>query len=263
MGLKLATGKYVKVLDADDSFDKDNFEQFIKCLSETECDLVITDYVIVDEKDFEIKHWTMNLEPQKILDKKLIEDTLCDGQFQMHAVTYKTEILRQINYVQLEGISYTDQQWMFLPMSNVHSLKYFNKSIYRYLMGRSGQTVSSEAYGKNYKAILTICNKMIIDFNSLENPESDSYFTFRLRKQLELLYYVCLIKRTEQSIQCELRDFDRKIKNTNPSLYETLNSSYLSNIPFNYIKYWRLMNYSDKICLFKGIRFLSKMRKYL
>ena len=48
-GLKEATGKYVKVLDADDYFDTISFEQFIILLASTDADLVISDYSKVNE----------------------------------------------------------------------------------------------------------------------------------------------------------------------------------------------------------------------
>ena len=43
-GLKEATGKYVKVLDADDYFDTDVFEAFVHLLSEINADLLISDF---------------------------------------------------------------------------------------------------------------------------------------------------------------------------------------------------------------------------
>ena len=47
-GLKEAKGKYVKVLDADDYFDNVVFNQFLSFLSETDADLIINDYSVVD-----------------------------------------------------------------------------------------------------------------------------------------------------------------------------------------------------------------------
>jgi glycosyltransferase involved in cell wall biosynthesis len=49
-GLKAATGKYIKVLDADDSFDTENFEQYVQLLKTVNVDMLLTDYVIVNEQ---------------------------------------------------------------------------------------------------------------------------------------------------------------------------------------------------------------------
>ena len=43
-GLKEATGKYIKVLDADDWFDTMNFEKYISFLAKTDADLVLSDF---------------------------------------------------------------------------------------------------------------------------------------------------------------------------------------------------------------------------
>ena len=50
-GLKEATGKYVKVLDADDWFDTKNFRLYFSDLSKVDVDLVVNDFVIVNEKN--------------------------------------------------------------------------------------------------------------------------------------------------------------------------------------------------------------------
>ena len=47
-GLKEATGKYIKVLDADDWFDTDEFVKYLAELLKVDADLVLTDYSIVD-----------------------------------------------------------------------------------------------------------------------------------------------------------------------------------------------------------------------
>lgn len=44
-------GKYVKILDADDSFNTTNFEEFIIQISKINADLVLSNYEKVDEKN--------------------------------------------------------------------------------------------------------------------------------------------------------------------------------------------------------------------
>ena len=48
-GLRFATGRYVKVLDADDYFNRVAFESYFYYLLTVDVDLVITDYNIVDD----------------------------------------------------------------------------------------------------------------------------------------------------------------------------------------------------------------------
>ena len=49
-GLKEATGKFIKILDADDSFDSAALAEFINQLRDTNADLVITNFSVVDSE---------------------------------------------------------------------------------------------------------------------------------------------------------------------------------------------------------------------
>lgn len=48
--LKIATGKYYKLLDADDYFDYDEFEKYVKELEKSDADMIITTHVICNKR---------------------------------------------------------------------------------------------------------------------------------------------------------------------------------------------------------------------
>ena len=72
----------------------------------------------------------------------------------MHSVTYKRKNLIDIGYKQTEGISYTDAQWVFLPMSTVKTFYYCPYMLYNYLIGREGQTMAAIVLSLMYAAML-------------------------------------------------------------------------------------------------------------
>jgi glycosyltransferase involved in cell wall biosynthesis len=148
-GLKEATGKYVKVLDADDSFDTGNFKEYVDYLEKFDVDLVLNDFTQVTDEGKVLSKWTgHNLPTNSVFGFDKLGAT-CN--MMMHAVAYKTEDIRNIpgGYHQTEGISYTDQEWIFLPMSTVKTIVYFDKILYKYLMGRDGQTVDKRNFLRN------------------------------------------------------------------------------------------------------------------
>lgn len=49
----------------------------------------------------------------------------------------------------MEGISYTDSEWCFMPMSVVKSVRYYENVLYQYLIGREGQTVEDSVHAKS------------------------------------------------------------------------------------------------------------------
>ena len=67
----------------------------------------------------------------------------------MIEAAYRSEIIQNIGYIQTEGISYTDQEWIFYPMQHMNTFCYIDIILYNYLIGREGQTVQHINYIKD------------------------------------------------------------------------------------------------------------------
>ena len=160
-GLKEATGKYIKVLDADDYFDTDVFCTFVKRLVEINTELVISDYDVVDEGDKISYSFTFGskIKPNLPLDFSHVinKENL---NIQMHGVCYKKSIFNNIGYHQIEGVSYTDQLWTFYPLTQVKSIYYFPNALYKYLIGREGQTMANLMEVKNIDQLMVVALEM-------------------------------------------------------------------------------------------------------
>ena len=163
-GLKEASGTYIKILDADDWFDKTILAQYVEFLKTLNVDLVLTDYQIVYENSDKVisclysdQHITPNyiLSVEKILSQKPI------FYGQMHGFTYRTKLLKEINYRQTEGVSYTDQEFVDIPFTRVKSVYYFPNILYNYILGREGQTMLSikgKSMGQLMQVVMHICD---------------------------------------------------------------------------------------------------------
>lgn len=136
--LQQVRGRYVRILDADDTFDVGEFRRFVNYLHDCDADLVLSDYVLVD-----CAGHVLARRCQKRRDDYGILDLLSDrNPLQMQAITYKARLLRDLGYRQTEGVSYTDTEWCIWPMSAVKTIMHSGCCVYRYLIGRSGQSVS-------------------------------------------------------------------------------------------------------------------------
>lgn len=242
-GLKEATGKYVKILDADDSFDSKALDTYIVELSNIEVDLILTDYVIVDEND-EVKEVRKLAESYSDIPVNGVFDIamLSRGKEkfigQMHAFTYETSILRKMGYHQTEGISYTDQEWVFMPITRVKTCYYLPLLVYRYLVGRQGQTVSN--MGKSIKQLIAVIFSMA-DFYSTINANAlpcNDYLLNQLRRQINFVYWFGLYKKLF-SLDI-LQNFDQNLKDY-PVLYHIVDDEICERYPLypKYIRYWR------------------------
>lgn len=232
--------KYVKVVDADDSVNTSHLDEFITFLSNNDVDLALSDFVLVDEERVEFKNISYNWGKSLMTMKEVcVTDRFKD--MEMHAVTYRRELLIRMRYHQTEGVSYTDQQWIFAPMSVINTVGVFNKPVYRYLVGRSGQTIDPEVKIKKMSDRTKYVLDMIALYDKLcqsVEPEVKSYLDARIFPNIKDIYITYFTNPSLVSFDL-INDFDIQFKKYSSVLYR-----YLGNLNI-YIKLWRrLARYS-------------------
>ena len=220
-GLMEAKGKYIKILDADDWFDTKNFAGFVHLLDTLDVDCVMTEMIQVDEQGNERTHWKYSLQHNCVSSLEDVTNLSQEERIWMHCVTYKAQKLKDINYQQTEGISYTDQEWIFLPMATCHEIYYYPSVIYNYLVGRNGQTMDPQTYKKNFGQEIRGTINMIHEYHSFDkqNHEPLAY----LEKRLLIRYIVCyglfLDKYRMEIFYDEMKELDDTLKEEATDLY--------------------------------------------
>lgn len=243
-GLAEATGKYIRVLDDDDSFDTDNFEKFITWLRNQDVDLVLSDYCIVDESGtITSERHFHNITDKKIFNFKEALPLLSMRIMAMHGVTFKRELLIKIDYRQTEGVAYTDQEWIFVPILNVNTITHFPHIIYRYLVGRAGQSVDKSVITKAMALQLKHFSKRLDDYASISNGLSEAkktYAYYRMFYSMVNTFKCILFEEGTDVFANNLIEIDNKLRTVFPELYNSLNDEKLSRkLPFRFIAYWR------------------------
>lgn len=241
-GLKEAVGKYVKVLDADDSFDTANFCEFVDFLDSVDADLILSDYVEVDEQGSVTGKHDYDFPEDVELKFKDICSTDTFKNMQMHAVTYRRQMLVDMGYVQSEGVSYTDQQWIFIPMVRVRSVRRFGKCVYRYLLGRVGQTMDPAIKRKHMNHIMVCVHGMLVSYNHFLGEIDETIREYLMARLLPFSkeVYVTLLTNYNDETKAALIGFDKDIKSLNNEFYELIGSKDVSSfLGFKYIDYWR------------------------
>lgn len=244
-GLKEATGKYIKVLDADDWFDTANFEEYLQFLSTVDVDLIISDFVEVNADGDVQKHYRYHL-PQT--PTRLNLHPQCNDMW-MHAVTYRTENLIGINYQQTEGISYTDQEWIFLPMTTIESMVGFSKAVYNYLVGRAGQTVDVSIKAGCIQQEIESWKSMQLGYEMLSGMgDASEYLWSRLYGRASYIYHFIILgaKSNKSQGTSSLKELDAFIAQHNPQLYNELATlTPRSDMRIKYIALWRKRNHNS------------------
>lgn len=235
-GLEEATGKYIKILDADDSFYTENLYNYINNLKEIDVDLIITDFISVDEFDNELNKSNYKLPVSKILDlSKAFKEKNMNFLISMHAITYKRQNILDINYKQTEGISYTDMEWVYTPMTTVKKGIYYNLPLYKYLLGRPGQTMDASIRKKQIPQLMKMSISLSQRYETNTNEDYEHYLKFIVISQLSQIYKQGLI---DEYYDIELlRNFDNELKSISPDLYNTISN--IEKCKIKYINYWR------------------------
>lgn len=248
-GLSRASGKYVKVLDSDDYFDSRDFSLLVKHLQSSDVDAVLTNYCRVidgENKRYEGRNLQNSGLPNQVeLDLEIIQRNIYYPL--MHLVTYKLSVLKQINYTQTEGVSYTDTEWCFIPFASCKTFAILPLTVYCYMVGREGQTISPEAMLRSNPSFYKIIKKMVGDFNHIKSSLTASQQLY-LSEYLDNVYNM-LVQRTLKSkdagIYSGFQTFEVSIRDEYPETY-----SHFGTIPYNrhtsypYIQKWRESGYS-------------------
>lgn len=222
IGLSNANGKYIKLLDADDYFNT-GFDDFVAFLSETNADVVFTDYISVDEND-SILYKSKFCSSEMAVEGR-IEDLIRYGtQLLYHyELTYRAEVLREMHYKQTEGISYTDLEWSTLPISIIQTYAYLPRIVYKYLKGRSGQSIDI----KYRKGNMWMENKVVLglvkQYESLKNviaPANATILRTFVYNLVRIVYLHYLINYRGTLKESDLYAFDKELKIISDSLYQ-------------------------------------------
>ena len=163
--LAIAQGEYVKILDADDRFEGSLLAGFIDFLQKVQgVDMVVTPFVEVGaRREHRVEY---NIYSRKVYEYGKVYDAeqiFGDGVirfFMMHGVCYRTEMLRGMNYRQSEGISYTDQEWVFYPLFAVNTIAFADIALYRYNVAREGQTMDLKVQMRSLSQLMAVTESL-------------------------------------------------------------------------------------------------------
>lgn len=265
-GLTRATGKYVKVLDADDWFDTVSFENLINCLCKMDVDMVLTlRTCYYENKNKYIKDQLFKYPPNTVMPFNVfLKDKSTSLGLQMHWVLYRTSLLKSIRYKQTEGVSYTDIEWIFIPLSVVESIVYIPIYLYTYLIGREGQTVDPKVLARSNNQLLVVIKRLVNEYEELSKV-SDShhsqYLTGTLKRLIGVLYFRYLI--LSNDLSKDLMKFDQNLK-TNKYLYDSTNDiRHPFNLPL--IRVYRNNKYTVPVSFiirFKIYKSISSIRNW-
>ena len=149
--LEHAEGAYFKIVDSDDWVDGDALRVLLERLRmfvdyETRVDLVVTNYVYehVAEGKQKVVDYGFALPKGKIITWKSIGHFNMAQNLLMHALCYRTEVLRDDGLPMPAHTFYVDNIYAYVPLPRCQTLYYLDVDLYRYFIGRDDQSVNED-----------------------------------------------------------------------------------------------------------------------
>ena len=171
-GIANAKGLFFKVLDSDDWFDEEALKKILRFIhyvqkNEIPLDLIISNYVydkpsLNRQKSINYKE---TFTPNKFLEWKDAKHFRITNNLLMHALMYRTEVLRESGLILPEHTFYVDNIFAFMPLNHVKKLCYLNTDLYHYFIGRDDQSVNETVMIKRIDQQIKITKIMIDDFD--------------------------------------------------------------------------------------------------
>ena len=159
--LKVATGKYFRIVDADDWVDSDALVEFVNTLEKIDVDCVCTNYTVHNLQEDTVITKNIDLPANVILD--LNSCSISKYCTRMHSLTYSLSLLRAINYEQTEGVCYTDTEYVYLPLSRSKSMMFIDISLYQYYIGRDDQSMNPGVIKKNFMHFILVNKRLLLE----------------------------------------------------------------------------------------------------
>ena len=231
-----AKGVYFRTLDADDWFDTNAFSLYIKKLMdlESKVDLILTTFSV--ERRGKSQKYKPNGNEGEIY--SFSDFNSSQLKYCIQSATYLTSIVKNIKLQ--EHICYTDIEVCLYTLQFIHTFIFFDICLYKYWVGRSGQSVSINSYRKNVKHMYRIIIRWLRQCH--EHNLSNSYQYAQNQVLLSFLgfyYFICLIHPISNLDKKDFLEVDRFILSKHPILYDAVLRKKFYHMPFVYC--WKKM----------------------
>lgn len=168
-GLAHAKGLYYKVIDSDDWIDIEAFNVLLNQIKAhvaegQEADLYFTNFTYnhFEDQTYFVRDYNRNFPKDQFFDwTKTKKKFKYSATILMHALYYKTSVLRKSKINLPHHTFYVDNIFVFEPLSYASKLFYLDISVYQYFIGRADQSITQENICKNYKQQIRVMKHMI------------------------------------------------------------------------------------------------------
>lgn len=238
-GLKIASGRFFKVVDSDDWLDGGALEKLLDSLKKyrDSVDMVVCNYVY--------NHLYENRQKSVSFRNVFPEEEICSWQtlrrfkssqyLVMHALVFRTAVLRESNVELPEHTFYVDNLFAYKPLPRVERILYLNQDLYHYFLGRDDQSVNEESYKRRIDQQILV-TKLVMDCVELAEVKKISgklarYMIRNISVMLSICSIYLLMINTQEALE-KRRQLWQDIKQRDRKLYRRLRFTTLSGLTY-------------------------------
>lgn len=230
VGIDVARGRYLKVVDADDWVDGEAFGALLAQLrrfigAENPVDLVLSNFVYekVGRRTKRTVRYRNVLPTGTVFGWDQVGRFRTGQYLMMHALVYRTGLLRESGLRLPEHTFYVDNLYVYRPLPHVTSMYYLDVDLYRYFIGRPDQSVNEAVMVRRIDQQLKV-NRLLMDVEVSPYEVPPALYRYLLHH----LQVVCVISSTMLLRSGRDEDFARKVelwrelRYDAPDVYRTL-----------------------------------------
>lgn len=221
-GIQEATGKYFRVVDGDDPLISHNLYELVNRMSTLDSDIVFTPYYqdIISTGERVLCCTTDMKAGVEYKFDDVAEKLQC---IPLHAVNFKTALLKDNNIHVQEKCFYEDEEYILYPIPYVNTITYYPDPVYIYRIGVPGQSISVEKVIKNRKMLETITENLCHFFEKCSNqelsPAKEAYLSRAICDVIRNMYGMFLKMPHNRETMSLIYDFNEKCAQWSPKLY--------------------------------------------
>ena len=218
LAVQLAQGKYFRLLDGDDWFDKKGLRKLVQVLKETDADALFTQmYQEYPDREVLAEDAWKDLAGKSMRMSQIPHDVWAG----MWEFTVRTQILKDHQFLLPSKTLYTDHIFLMYPIPYIQKVEFLEFPLYCYRLGYDEQSVSASSRLKHLDEILKVSEILSNYYHDVcRNSDNKHYALERARFCYMEAYRALLLLPCSVASMKAVKAFDENLRKIDTEVYE-------------------------------------------
>lgn len=220
-GIEEATGTYFKVVDGDDWVAPEGLIHLVGYLKKSTADMVLTNYYWVDDATGRRSKEVEEVCPGIVYGVCYPFEEIAGQVFmKMHAITFRTELLRRMPERLDEHCFYVDAEYILFPLPYVKTVASLPDFVYQYRIGVPGQSMNPENMRKRCRQHEKVLFRLLKFSHGVEGKACEAVVRNTIGRMVASQYKIYLS--FPRNHKKEMLRLERKLRKEYPEIYQAV-----------------------------------------